>query len=229
MSLVVMQQVGIEPERAAGHVHGLVAPAEGIAGPGLEGEDKRTVGGIGSVGERVVERLKGLLQVLLPRMDVAPRGHGQSDECLAGEQRAVSLDGVEVEELRAGGRVFARYGLDAIVGHLAHGAHGTLHGHHVIVGVEYSRNVEHVAAAGIVVEIVVGENLHHLAPVADVDGKLLVGAVDPRRHGSRGFEISLLVHVGVHDVVGVDEAARAQCGERRCRAQDDILVVHDGL
>ena len=85
-----------------------------------------------------------------------------------------------------------------------------LEGGDIGVGVEQLGDVEHLARAGVVVEIVVGEYLHQFNEVGEVEGEFLLGAVDPRFHGVVGTEEGGLIDIGVDDFVGAYQVATAQ-------------------
>ena len=113
-----------------------------------------------------------------------------------------------------GGRISLCDGLQSVVRHFAQCSYMALQLRDVSIGVEKLRHVEHLARPCVVVEIVVGENLHQFDEIGHVEGELLLRAVHPCLHRVVGVEKSFFVYVWIDDFIGFYQVATGQ-HERR--------------
>ena len=107
-----------------------------------------------------------------------------------------------------------RHRCQTIVGHLTQRADMALQVGDIAVGVEQLRYVEHLARTGVVVEIIVRENLHQFHKIRHVECQFLLCAVHPCLHRIVGMEECRLVDIGIDDLIGGDQVAACQ---QQCR------------
>ena len=201
------------------------AVARPIGGTGVKRVDEGTVLiGLGQW-QCLVEHLHGFLHLVFPFHRHTAVLRGQCKEEISSQQEGISLDAEQVETVGCcGGRVSLRHGCQAIVSHLPQGAHMPLQGGDISIIVEQLRNVKHLARPGIVVEIIVGEDLHQLHEIRHMECELLLRTIHPGFHRVVGMEECRLIDIRVDDLVGRHQVAASQ--QQCCHHHGEISHFH---